>query len=175
MKNVRTAIFGASLVILSAAAPAKMTKTIQLHFGSEPWHLELSLGGGLKPSDGPESSPDRQVYFYEDGQGTVLSVIVENAHEPANIDACREVFQRRKADIQPNDEVQGSRGDAATQEYDWKLDFQAKWVVQHNVFACRVRGTYYIDVHASKIPYVPSDHDALMRWVDAVDVVDSAQ
>jgi len=174
MNKVGTAIFTASLVVFSAAAPAKIPKATELHFGSEPWHLELSLGD-LKPGSGPESTPDRQVYYYDNRQGTVLSVIVENAHESANIDACREVFERRKADVQPTDEVQGSRGDAATQEYDWKLEFQGKPVVQHNVFACRIRGTYYIDVHASKIRYVPSDRDTLMRLVDAVKVVDPAR
>lgn len=173
MKKVRNTILRALLVILSATAPAIAQKTTELHFGSEPWHLELSLGD-LKPSGGAESRPDRKVYTYADKQGAVLSVIVENAHAAANIESCREVFQRRKADIQPDDEVQGGRGDAVSQEYDWKLEFRGKPVVQHNVFVCHVRGTYYIDVHASKIPYIPSDHDALMRLVDAVTLVDSA-
>ncbi|HMI20792.1 MAG TPA: hypothetical protein VK533_14745 [Sphingomonas sp.] len=162
------------IVLLALAAlAATVPKTTELHFGSEPWHLELALGE-LKPSGGAESRPDRKVYTYADKQGTVLSVIVENAHEPANIEGCREVFQRRKADIQPNDEVQVGRGDAVMQEYDWKLEFQGKPVVQHNVFVCRVRGTYYIDVHASKIPYVPSDRGALLRLVDAVTLIDPA-
>ena len=154
MKKIGAAIFTASLVIFPAAAPARILATTELHFGSEPWHLELSLGD-LKPIDGAESRPARQVYTYVDGQGTVLSVIVENAHEPASIDSCRDVFQRRKAQFQPNGEIQGNRGDAATQEYDLQLDFHGKPIVQHNVYACHVRGTYYIDVHASKFSISP--------------------
>lgn len=36
----------------------------------------------------------------------------------------------------------------------------------------RVRGTYYIDVHASRIRYRLTDHDALMALIDGVAIVD---
>src|SRR5206468_5816755 len=112
-------------LLSGSAAPAAAAKPIELRFGGEPWHLALALGA-LKPSEGAPSSPDRQIFTYADGQGTILSVIVENAREPATMASCRDVFARRKEQdfdgILPVDEVQGQRGEAATQEYDLKLD-----------------------------------------------------
>jgi hypothetical protein len=161
-----------ALVAVSASASA--SKPSELHFGGEPWHLELSLGD-MKPIQGLPGRPDRDVFTYSDDRGTVLSLVVENAHEPATIASCREVFARRKqgmAAMQPVNEVQGQRRDAVTQEYDLTLDLKGKPILQHNIYSCRVRGNYYIDVHASRIAYRPSDHDALMSIIDAVRIID---
>ncbi|HEX6741367.1 MAG TPA: hypothetical protein VF079_06185 [Sphingomicrobium sp.] len=156
-------------LLLAAGAPAAPT---ELRFGSEPWHLALSLGG-LKPTQGVESTADRQAWTYSNDKGTILSVIVENAHAPADKASCRDVFERRKADLKPANEVQGERGDAATQEYDFQLDFRGKAIVQHNIFSCRVRGTWYIDAHVSKIGYdAARDRAALLALLDGVAIVE---
>jgi hypothetical protein len=162
-------------IALASAAPAQAPKPTELHFGDEPWHLALSLGD-LKPIEGAASRPDRQVFTYSNDRGVVLSVIVENAHEPASMASCRDVFAQRKqhgtAGMLPLNEAQGQRGEAATQEYDLKLDYQGEKITQHNAFSCRVRGTYYVDVHASKILDQPGDHAALMAVIDGVAIVD---
>src|SRR5262245_34457571 len=140
-------------IAVSAAASAQAPS--ELRFGSEPWRLALSLDG-FKAYEGVPSTADRQVYSYSNGL-RVISVIVENAHAPATLASCRDVFaQRKQKSVQgifPTNETQGQRGDGATQEYDLELNFQGKAIVQHNAFACRVRGNYYIDVHASKMDY----------------------
>jgi hypothetical protein len=169
MKKILGSALGACFVVSAPAGAAP--KPTELHFGSEPWHLVLSLGD-LKPTEGAPSSVDRKVFTYADDRGSVLSVIVEDAHRPAIMASCRDVFAGRKAEMQPDNETQGQRGDSATQEYDLKLNFQGKPIVQHNVFSCRTRGNYYIDVHASHVPYQPSDHDALMALMAAVAIID---
>jgi len=158
-------------LVVSASSSAQSPKPTELRFGNAPWHLALSLGD-MKPTEGFPSRPDRDVFTYGDGKGTILSVIVEDAHAPATLASCRDVFARRKAGMQPANEVQGQRGDAATQEYDLKVDFQGEAIVQHNVFSCRVRGTFYIDTHASKIRYQSGDRDALMALIDGVAIVE---
>src|SRR5262249_20109396 len=155
-----------ALLALAAAAPT------ELRFADAPFHLALSLGD-MTPFEGAPSTADRKVFSYSQGT-TDLSVIVENAHAPAVMESCRDLFQRRKEGMQPANEVQGQRGDAATQEFDMPLEFQGKPIVQHNIFSCRVRGTWYIDTHASKMGYAPGDHDALMAIVDGVKIVDGA-
>ena len=166
------------LVALVASAPssAQSSKPTELRFADVPWHLALALGD-MKPAEGFPSRPDRDVFTYSDGKGTILSVIVENAHAPATLASCREVFERRKLGnpgegILLVNEVQGQRGDAATQEYDLKIDSHGEAIVQHNVFSCRVRGNYYIDAHASKIRYRPGDRNALMALIDGVTIVE---
>ena len=159
------------IALVVSASSSAQPKPTELRFANVPWHLALSLGD-MKPTEGFPSRPDRDVFTYGDGKGTILSVIVENAHAPATLASCRDVFARRKASMQPVNEVQGQRGDAATQEYDLKVDFQGEAIVQHNVFSCRVRGTYYIDAHASKIRYQAGDRDALMALIDGVTIVE---
>jgi hypothetical protein len=158
-------------ICLTASVPASASpKPKELRFGTEPWHLALSLGR-LKPSQGAPSSPDRQIFTYEDGRGTILSIIVENARAPATIASCRDVFARR-AEAGMVNQVLGERGDAATQEYDLKLDVQGQPMVWHHAHSCRVRGTYYIDVHASRMGDRPTDRDALIALIDGVAIVD---
>lgn len=161
------------LIALVASAPssAQSSKPTELRFAGVPWHLALALGD-MKPAEGFPSRPDRDVFTYSNGKGTILSVIVENAHAPATLESCRDVFERRKDGMQPDNEVEGQRGDAATQEYDLKLDFQGEAIIQHNIFSCRVRGTHYIDTHVSKIRYRPGDRDALMALIDDVAIVE---
>jgi len=172
MKPFRTSlvVMVAAVTALAAGAPAQAKKPIELHFGNQPWHLVLS-SGELKRIEGAPSSPDRQIFTYRSGQ-MLLSVIVENAHAPATMASCRAVFEQRThfeaGGMGPSNEVQSQRGEAAMQEYDLKLGP----VVQRDIFSCRVRGTYYIDVHASKLPYQPGDHAALMALVDGVAIVD---
>lgn len=162
------AILAALASSTAFAAPRQPT---ELRIANVPWHLELSLGD-MKPVEGFPSRPDRDVFTYRSDQGAILSVIVEDAHAPATLDSCRDVFARRKAGVGAINEVQGQSGDAATQEYDVKVDFQGQTIVQHNIFSCRVRGTYYIDGHVSKIAFVPADRAALMALIDGVKVVD---
>ena len=158
----------------TTAAAAEASKTKILHFGNEPWHLILSLSG-LTPAEGFPGSPDRDVFTYTNDRLMNLSVVVENAHAPATLASCRDVFAQRKqgydgiTGVQLINEIEGQRGDAATQEYEVRLPNRA---IHHNVFSCRARGTYYIDVHVSKLGYQPSDRDALMALMDAVTIVD---
>lgn len=178
MKPVRTSLVvtAAAATALAAATPVQAKKPITLQVGNQPWHLVLP-SGELKPIEGAPSSPDRQIFTYRSGQ-MVLSVIVENAHEPATMASCRSVFAQRKQQgtggMRVSNEVQSLRGEAATQEFDLKLgaiDPKLAAVVEHDIYSCRVRGTYYIDVHASKLPYQPGDHAALMALADGVAIV----
>ena len=92
MTKIKRAVLAACF---TASVPASASsKPTELHFGGEPWHLALSLGR-LKPSQGAPSSRDRQIFTYDDNRGTILSVVVENAHEPATMANCRGVFTRR--------------------------------------------------------------------------------
>jgi hypothetical protein len=152
------------------AAPA-LQKPTELRFANVPWHLALSLGD-MERIEGFPSRPDRDVFTYSNGKGTILSLIVENAHSPATLDGCRDVFARRKEGMQPINEAQGQRGEAATQEYDMPLGSREAMVFQHNVYSCRVRGTYYIDVHASGIRGLPGNPAALWALIDGVKIVD---
>jgi hypothetical protein len=159
-----------ALVSAAAWAAPALQKPTELRFANVPWHLELSLGD-MKPIQGFPSRPDRDVFTYKNGEGTILSVIVENAHAPATLASCRDVFARRKAGMQPLNEVQRQRGDTPTQEYDMPLSSRGAAVFQHNVYSCRVRGTYYIDVHASGIRG-PGNQAALWALIDGVKIVD---
>ena len=165
------AAFLAGLALL-AATPAQAKKPIELHFGNQPWHIVLSAGD-LTPVKGAPSTADRQTFMYRNDRQMLLSVTVENAHESATMESCGVVFEHRKKfgayGAAPSNERQGQRGEAAMQEYDVKLGAEAL----HNIFSCRVRGTYYIDVHASKLPYRPGDHDALLALVNSVVSVES--
>ena len=164
------------LVTLAAGSPAQAPSATELHFGNEPWHLALALGD-LKPTRGIPSSADRQVFTYRNDDGVMLSVIVQKTHKPATLESCRNLFTRRKtgasllAGIRVANEVQGQRGEAATQEYDMIAENPGETIVHHNVFNCRIRGTYYIDVHASKMRYQPSDRPALLALVGGVAIV----
>jgi hypothetical protein len=168
MKRIPRSVVAACLAALVPASAS--SKATELHFGTEPWHLALTLGG-LKPSQGAPSSPDRQIFTFDDDRGTILSVIVENAHEPATMASCRNEFAQRTEAGMFN-ETKGEHGEGATQEFDLKFDLQGQPAVWHQAYSCRVRGTYYIDVHASRIRYRPTDHDALMALIDGVAIVD---
>jgi len=165
-------IAGSILIALVASAPslAQSSKPIELRFANVPWHLELSLGD-MKPIQGFPSRPDREVFTYRNDKA-ILSVIVENAHAPATLDSCRDVFERRKAGMELSKDVQGQRGDAATQEYNLSFGDRKAMAFQHNVYSCRVRGTYYIDVHASRINYEPVNQDGLWALIDGVAIVE---
>lgn len=160
-------------IAVTAAAPAETPKTKVLHY--DRWSLVIPLAG-LKPTNGFPSRPDRDIFTYTNGRLTEVSVIVENAHAPATLASCRDVFAQRKQgyedirDVQLINEIEGQRGDAATQEYDVRLPNGA---IHHNIFTCRVRGNYYIDVHASKLGYRPSDRNALVALVDGVFIADA--
>lgn len=169
MKLLLTSLF----VLLAAAAPPQKPKPTEVHVDNEPWHLELSLDG-FQPAEGFPSSVNRQILTYRNGRGTMLSVIVENAHAPATLASCRRLFARRMqggGGPIPVNEVQRHRSDASFQEYDLKIGSNGATMLHHNIYSCRVRGSYYIDVHASKVPYQPGDRDALMALVDSVRIV----
>ena len=162
------------LLALAAGATAQASKPTELRFGNEPWRLLFSLGD-LKPTQGVASRPDRDAFTYRNDRGVTLSIIVENAHAPATLASCRNVFARRKQGngrLVPINEVQDQRGEAAIQEYDFTIDSKGTTVVHHNVFSCRVRGTHYIDVHASKMGYRPGDRPALLALVEGVKIVE---
>jgi len=166
------------LIALVASAPssAQSPKPTELRIANAPWHLALSLGD-MKPAEGFPSRPDRDVFTYSNGKGTILSVVVENAHAPATLASCREVFERRKLGnpgegIRLVNEVQGQQGEAATQEYDLTIESGGQTIVQHNAFSCRVRGTYYIDVHASGIRDKPGNQAPLWSLIDGVAIVE---
>jgi hypothetical protein len=164
-------LIAASLLVgLAYSAALAAPNPTELRIADVPWHLELSLGD-MKPIEGFPSRPDRDAFTYQNANA-ILSVIVENAHVPATLDSCRDVFARRKTGMGAINEVQGQRGDAATQEFDLKTEFQGRTIVQHNIFSCRVRGTYYVDTHVSKIAYVPADRPALMALIDGVKIVE---
>ena len=58
------------------------------------------------------------------------------------------------------------------QEYDWRTVVDGRTYLQHNLFSCRVRGNYYIDVHASTLSPGPGDAAVLRGLVDGVRIVD---
>lgn len=162
-------------LLLLAAAPSAQSSTILPVEGAS-WRLAVPLGD-LKPTQGFPSRQDRQVRTYRDGRGTMLSVIVENARQPATLASCRNVFDRRKGgtpgpNIRLINEVQSQRGQIAIQEYDFEIDSGGRKTLHHNVHSCRARGTHYIDVHASKMDYRPSDRAALIALVESVAIID---
>ena len=74
------AILMSPVLLVTTAAEAK--KPIELHFGDQPWHLVL-LAADLKPIPGAPGGPDRQIFTYRNDRKMLLSVMVENANEPA--------------------------------------------------------------------------------------------
>jgi hypothetical protein len=164
---------GSLLTALAAAASAYAPEPAEVRVDNETWYLQLP-SGDLQPIEAVPSTADRKVLTYRVRDMT-LSVIVENAHAPATIASCREVFDGRQqgmAQFGLANEVRSQRGDAAIQEHDLTIDDRGQRVAHHDIFSCRVRGFYYIDVHASKTGYRPGDHDALMALVSEVRIVD---
>lgn len=159
------------LAALASSAAIAAPKPTELRIANVPWHLELSLAD-MKPIEGYPSRPDRDVFTYKIDEGGILSVIVENAHSPATLAGCRAVFERRKAGMGLTRDVQAQRGDAATQEYNVSFGDPKAMAFQHNVYSCRVRGTYYIDVHAARIHYEPVQEDGLRALVELVKIVE---
>jgi hypothetical protein len=160
--------------LAAAAASAKAPAPTELPVFGVPWHLSLALGA-MKPFVLEPGRPGRQTYDFHTDDGTsVMTIAVENVEEPATLDGCRDVFDRRPGRI--GGELKGlhaeQRGDSAMQEYDWYGTVEGRAYVQHNVFSCRVRGTYYIDVHASKLTPGPGDAAALRALVDGVRIVE---
>jgi hypothetical protein len=159
---------------LAAGAPARSREPTEILFDQEPWRLALFLGD-LKPVQGYPDSPNRQVLTYGNEKGVMLSVIVQKIGAPATLASCLNVFDHRKQGRDgtvPVNEVHGQRSQTAYQEYDLILGAGANAIVHHDIFSCRVRGNYYIDVHASKLDYRRSDHAALMALVDGVRIVE---
>lgn len=155
-----------------AAAPS--AQPAEIRPAGEPWHLSLSLGD-LTPVQGYPSRQDREVRTYRNGSGVTLSVIVENARAPATLASCRNVFARRKqgrGSMIPINESQREANGTVFQEYDLSMEAVGKSGLHHNIHSCRARGTYYIDVHASKANYRPADRAALLALVNGVTIVD---
>lgn len=161
-----SALIAAPLIAQSGSLP-------DLHFGREKWHLSLNLPG-LAPAQADKANPDRQTFYYmSENRSVIVSVIVENAHAPAKMASCHRVFeQRAKAPFIAKVEIKaGKRGDAALQEYTVNLAPDGSKVQRH-IHTCRVRGNYYIDVHASKSLYGAADRKMLLALVDGVAIVD---
>jgi hypothetical protein len=170
MKSAQTLLMLAS----AAAAPASTSKPTAVTVDNEPWYLLLDLGD-LTPTEGIESNSNRKILTFGSDKGVMLSVIVQKVHAPATLAGCRDLFDRRKrgeGDLIPANEVQWQQGDTSIQEFEWFFGSGDKTIIHHNTFSCRVRGNYYIDVHASKAGYRPSDHDALMALINDVRIVD---
>lgn len=159
----------ATLVTALAAAPAP----IRLPVANAPFHLTVELGG-MKPFELDPSRPGRQTFSFHTNDGnSVMTIAVEDVEEPATLAGCREVYDRRPARI--GGELRGyhveQHGEAAMQEYAWYTTVDGRAYVQHNVFSCRVRGTYFIDVHASALNPKPGDAARLRTLVDRVRIV----
>lgn len=171
---MRPALLPFTAALLAAPLAAERAGALSdLHFGKEKWHLALSLPG-LKPAQADRSNPDRQSFYYmSEDRSVIVSVIVENAHAPAKMASCHRVFeQRAKAPFISKLEIKaGKRGDAALQEYTVNLSPDGSKVQRH-IHTCRVRGNYYVDVHASKSLYVPADRALLLALVDGVTIAE---
>lgn len=167
------AIFGMAAATFAAPLVAESAALPDLHFGREKWHLSLSLPG-LKPAQADKANPDRQsFYFMSEDRSVIVSVIVVNAQAPATMASCKRVFeQRAKAPFITKVEIKaGKRGEAALQEYTVNLAPDGSKVQRH-IHTCRVKGNYYIDVHASKSLYTPADRSTLLALVDGVTIVE---
>ena len=163
----------ALLALLIGLAGSDLADSIIFRVDGQHWHLLLPPDD-LEPTEGLPSSVDRQIRTFRSGDGLMLSIIIQNMHAPATMEGCLELFERRRighAGISAANETHGVSGDTGFQEYDYELGAN-RTTLHHNIFSCRVRGTYFIDVHASKLGYRPSDRAALKALVDGVKIID---
>jgi hypothetical protein len=162
-------LFLAPLALAAAAAPAPT----RLAVANAPFHLTVELGN-MTPFKLDPGRPGRQTFDFHTGDGnSVMTIAVEDVDEPATLAGCKEVFDRRPGKIggEFNEYHVEQHGEALMQEYDWHTTVAGRAYVQHNVFSCRVRGNYYIDVHASALNPRPGDAARLRALVSKVRIV----
>lgn len=147
----------------------------RLSFPGKSWGVALELPGFTARD--VETKPDGRRYMFakNDSTGMVASLTLEQIKPGTHATACRESLQQKtKSSPAKVTDVHFSRsGDFDVMEYTVP-EFAGQRIEQKNLFACELYDNTYIDLHVSKVKYVPADQPLFASVVNSMHV-DSAQ
>jgi hypothetical protein len=175
-----------SLLFVSGAytqTSGRLEDGIQLALPFQTWGVRIDNAGAVV--ENREMKSGRQAYLMASHpkNGIVISITIEHVSQPPAPDECRRSLETRAASFGSPSGMRLGRftGESGRLEsppsadvMEFLLDqneFAA--VRQKNFFACTTRANAFIDIHMSKVNFVPADQNVMeqilktLRFVDA--------
>ena len=163
----------AALVCLLGALPlgadqAGESSTFRVWVPERPWVMVVDLPGFAIEFNGVQ--PDGRRYLFGKNESSVVfSALLEAATAPATLEECRrhQTERAEKKDFAKEDIQMGEEPGRTLLEYTIPVagGFNLK---QRNLFVCIPKDDVYIDLHFSKVRYLPADKKLFRAILDTV-------
>ncbi len=168
--KTRSLFLGFLCCAVASAGEGGGQQTLKLSLPGEKWALEFDAGGfEIKENQLSPQGDARKLFAVNRRTGINMSVFMEKAAGKGGSRACRTYYwSRAKQSPFKKDGVRlYQRGLMALVEYTVK-EFRGVPVNQKNINAYLAKGDTWIDVHLSKVQYVPADRklfDSVLKSV----------
>jgi hypothetical protein len=161
-----------------AQTSGRVEDGIQLALPLHNWGVRMDNPGAVV--ENREMKSGRQAYLLASHpkNGIVISITIEKVSEPTSPDECRRSLEARKDSYGPPSGLRitrvtgksvGSEVPPSADVMEFLLDqneFAA--IRQKNFFACMTRDNAFIDIHMSKVDFVPADQAVMEQVVQSV-------
>jgi len=157
-----------------AQRPEGVEDGVALALPFQTWGVRIDNPGAVVESRKMKSGRQAYVMASQAKNGIVVSITIENVSHPPAQEECRRSLEARKNSFGPpsglrfsrmTGKAEGSDLPARADVMEFVLDqneFAA--VRQKNFFACLTRANTFVDIHISKVAFVPADQ-AVMEQV----------
>lgn len=156
----------------------KSQNSLTVTYPNKTWWVEVDSPGFAVKGKGRK--PDGRYYLFAHDARTnvILSVILEQAPNGADISACDAHLQQRmesveKLGVTPTDQKSSEFNSMMMMEYIIPT-VDGKAVQQKNVVACAVKEDVYVDVHLSKAQFQPADEQELLDLLNHVEITSAS-
>jgi len=168
----------AALVCLLGALPLGADQgtragRFRMWMPERPWVALVDLPGFTIEFDGFQPDGRRYLFGQNDESGVVFSALLEAATAPATLEECRrhQTERAEKKDFAKEDIQMSEEPGRTLLEYTIPVagGFDLK---QRNLFVCIPQDDVYIDLHFSKVRYLPADKKLFRAILDTVRFAD---
>lgn len=174
-KNLRSA---AALVCLLGAVGLRADQgsgeeTYRVWVPERPWVLVVDLPGFTLEFNGVQPDGRRYLFGKNEETGVVFSALLEAAIAPATLEECRrhQTERAEKKDFSKEGIEMSEELGRTLLEYTIPVagGFDLK---QRNLFVCIPKDDVYIDLHFSKVRYLPADKKLFRAILDTIRFAD---
>ena len=120
-----------------------------------------------------ETKPDGRRYMVAQNETTnvVVSLTLEQIKPGPSASSCRESLEKRTTDrsLKIQDARFSRSGDVDVLQY-MVPEFRGQRINQKSIFACQFYDATYIDLHVSKVNYVPADEPLFAKVLDSMHI-----
>ena len=159
------------LVAIGSVAQEPKPLRGRLSLPTKNWSVALDLSGFTVKT--VETKPDGRRYMIAQNETTnvVVSLTLEQVKPGPSASSCRESLEKKTTD--PSLKIQDARfsrsGDVDIMQY-MVPEFRGQQVNQKSIFACQFYDNTYIDLHVSKVNYVPADEPLFAKVLDSMHI-----